>query len=310
MARRPRLRVAIIGAGRVGSVLGRLLVDRGYVITAVVSRTLRSARAGGGFLKCRQVGTELSLIPGNTNLIFVATPHDAVEEVAGNLAALAHLPFRRLAVCHASGMLTAAVLAPLRDRGAAVFSFHPLQTFPRDFPPRKILPYARGIAYGVDGPPEGVRMARQLARALEGKIVLVPPDLRVLYHAACVAASNHLTTVLWVVQRMYEFLQVPEVKFYPLFRPIVEATLANIARTSPVAALSGPIARGGTETVAAHFEALQKSLPELIPYFAAVSLETVRLAAQKGSLDSGKEKELLRLLHAFQSSEKTKQENL
>jgi predicted short-subunit dehydrogenase-like oxidoreductase (DUF2520 family) len=310
MARRPRLRVAIIGAGKVGSVLGRLLVDHGHVITAVVSRTPRSARAGGKFLKCRRVGTELSLIPENTDLIFVATPHDAVVEVAEGLASVTHLPFRRLAVCHASGMLTAAALAPLKDRGSVVFSFHPLQTFPRDFPPRKILPYARGIAYGVDGPPEGIRMARRLAHALEGKIVLIPPDLRVLYHAACVAASNHLTTVLWIVQTMYEFLRVRGVKFYPMFGPIVEATLANIARTSPAAALSGPIARGGTETLAAHFKALEKNLPELIPYFAAVSLETVRLAAAKGSVDSVKEEELLRLIHMFQSSEITKQENL
>lgn len=299
-----------MGAGKVGSVLGLVLVEGGHVVTAVVSRTLRSARAAGRLLKCRRVGTELSLIPASTDVIFLATPHGAIAEVARNLAALPAFPFRRLAVCHASGMLTAEVLEPLRQRGATVFSFHPLQTFPRDFSVRAIVPHARGIVYGVDGPPEGLRMARRLARALEGKCVPIPRELRVLYHAACVVASNHLTTMLWIVQRMYESLRVKGVRFYPMFGPIVEATLSNVARTSPAEALSGPIARGGTETVAGHLEALRQSLPALLPYFTAVSAETVRLASAKGSLNSAREEELLHLLHAYQSSELTNREIL
>jgi predicted short-subunit dehydrogenase-like oxidoreductase (DUF2520 family) len=310
MARRPRLRIAIVGAGKVGAVLGRVLVERGHVITAVVSRTLRSARAAGKFVKCGRTGTDLALIPATTDLIYVTTPHGAIEDIARRLAALPHLTFRRLAVCHASGMHTASILEPLRERGAAVFSFHPLQTFPRDFTPLRIVPYARGIVYGVDGPPEGIRMARRLARELEGRCVVIPPDLRILYHAACVAASNHLTTMLWIVQRMYDCLQIRGTKFYPMFGPIIEATLANIARTSPAAALSGPIARGGMETVAGHFAALQDALPALIPYFASVSIETVHLASLKGSLDPAREEELLRLLHSYRFSENTNQENV
>lgn len=310
MARRPRLRVAIVGAGKVGSVLGRVLVERGHVVTAVVSRTMRSARAGGKFVGCRRAGTDLALIPPATEIVYLTVPHDAVGEVAGRLAEVPHLVFPRLAVCHASGMHTASVLEPVRERGAKVFSFHPLQTFPRDFPPARILTFARGIVYGVDGPPDGVRVARRLARALEGKCVLIPPDLRVLYHAACVAASNHLTTMLWVVERMYTRLQVRGTTFSRMFGPIVAATLANVARTSPAAALSGPIARGGTKTVEGHFAALQEALPALIPYFAAVSIETVHLASRKGSLDPERAKELLQLLHAYQTSVPSNQENL
>jgi predicted short-subunit dehydrogenase-like oxidoreductase (DUF2520 family) len=307
-ARRRRLRIAIVGAGKVGCVLGRVLVERGHVITAVVSRTLRSARSGGRFLGCRRTGTDLSLIPAATEIVYITAPHGAIADIASGLAAVPHFAFRRLAVCHASGMHTAAVLEPLRELGAKVFSFHPLQTFPRDFAPRRIVPHARGIVYGVDGTPGGVRIARRMARELGGKCVLIPPDLRILYHAACVAASNHLTTMLWIVQRMYDRLQIRGTGFYPMFGPIVEATLANIARTSPAAALSGPIARGGTETVAGHFSALRDALPALIPYFASVSIETVHLASAKGSLDSSREEELLRLLHSYQLSENTFQE--
>src|SRR5512143_1776958 len=147
MKHRARLHITIIGAGNVGSVLGRILVENGERVVCVISRTARSASRAGRFLRCRRTSTDLAAIPSETDLIFIATPHSAVADVARALARLADFSFRGVAVCHASGMLTAEVLEPLRLRGATVFSFHPLQTFPRDFPPAAIVPTARGIVY-------------------------------------------------------------------------------------------------------------------------------------------------------------------
>lgn len=133
MKRRTRLNVTIVGAGKVGSVLGRVLVENGCRVVCVVSRTRRSANRVGRFLRSKLAVTDLESIPPETDLIFIATPHSAVTEVAGALARRKGLNFRRIAVCHASGMLTAAALEPLRQAGATVFSFHPLQTFPGIF---------------------------------------------------------------------------------------------------------------------------------------------------------------------------------
>lgn len=293
------MRVAIVGAGKVGSVLGRILVEEGARMTAVVSRSRASARTAGRLLRCANASTALTAIPRETDLVFITTPHDAVGEVARTLAELEGPDFRRLAVCHASGMLTASVLDPCAVRGAAVFSFHPLQTFPRDFHPRDILPRARGIFYGVDGPPRGVRMARRLAALLQGRIIVIPPERRVLYHAACVVASNHLTAMLAEVEAIIRAVLPRERKFMELVRPIIDATLANVAATSPAAALSGPVARGGVDTVARHLEAVRDTVPELLPYFTRMSLETVRLAAAKGSLTAERRATMIGLIRSF-----------
>ena len=279
-----KLRVAIVGGGKVGSVLGRVLAEEGVKITAVVSRSKSSATAAGRFIGCRNASTALTAIPAGTDIVLIATPHETVADVARTLAHLEGLDFKRLAVCHASGMLTASVLDPLAQRGAAVFSFHPLQTFPRDFAPQDIMPGARGIFYGVDGAPRGLRQARRLASALRGRVLLVPPEMREFYHAACVVASNHLTTMLAQVESMYRVLRPKDGNFYAAFGPIVEATIANVAARGPAAALSGPIARGGIDTVARHLEAVARFAPELMPYYTRMSLETVRLAVTKGSL--------------------------
>lgn len=225
----------------------------------------------------------------------ITTPHGAVRDVARALAAGTGLSWNGVAVCHASGMLTAEGLAPLRKAGATVFSFHPLQTFPREFPPRKIVPSARGIVYGVDGAPDGIRMARKLARALEGKILCVPPELREYYHAACVVASNHFTVLLGILDAFYQDIAPGRRDAFDVFGPILQATLNNVRRTSPSQALTGPVARGGTDTLARHFEALKRHAPALIPYYARMTLETLRLAMAKHSLTAAQVNDLTQL---------------
>jgi len=278
------MRVAIIGAGKVGSVLGRILSENGATITCVVSRTARSAQKAGRFIGCKRTSTSLSSIPSDTQWVYITTPHGAVENVAGELAREDGLPFRRMRVCHASGMLTAAALEPLRLRGATVFSFHPLQTFPRDFEPRQILQRGRGIYFGIDGSPAALREAGRFARRLEGHVLVIPPEMRVFYHAACVVASNHLTAMISVLEAMHSRYGTDARNYFRVFKPIIMATLQNIEATSPARALSGPIARGGVETVAQHFDAVKKFAPDLLQYFAAMSLQTLHLADAKGSL--------------------------
>ncbi len=294
--------IAIIGAGKVGSVIGRILVEHGEKVVSVVSRTRKSAQIAGKFLRCRNVSDSLAAIPSTTDLIYIATPHAVVEEVAAGLAGVTHLRFKRLSVCHASGMLTARVLEPLDRKGATVFSFHPLQTFPRDFSARQILPTARGIYYAVDGSPIAVKRARSLARKLGGHVIEINPELRVFYHAACVVASNHLTTLLSVLEVMSERFGDRRQGFLEAFKPIIMATLRNAEKASPAASLSGPIARGGVETVAQHFAAVKEFSPELLPYFGTLTLETVTLAERKGSLTEESARALRDLVHSYTNS--------
>jgi len=291
--------IAIVGGGKVGSVLGRVLAEEGARIVAIVSRTTRSARAAGRFVGCANCSTELTAIPGETDVILIATPQAAISEVAEALANLGGLPLGRMAVCHTSGMLTAAALDPLAARGATVFSFHPLQTFPRDFSVCAILDSARGITFGVDGSARGLRMARYLARLLKGRTVLIPPALRSFYHAACVLASNHLTAMLAILESMHRTIRPEDKRFFTVYEPILRATLGNIAATSPAVALSGPIARGGIETVKGHFDALEAYAPDLIPYFTTMSRETARLASVKGSLTPLQREALEQLLRSY-----------
>lgn len=295
--------VAIVGAGKVGTVLGRVLVENGEKVVCVVSRTKKSAQSAGRFLRCRNVSDSLDAIPATTDIVYITTPHAAVEDVAVNLSRVRHLNFKRLSVCHASGMLTAHALDPLQRRGATVFSFHPLQTFPRDFAPKDIVPTARGICFAADGTRQALKKARLLARKLEGRVIHVRPEMRVFYHAACVVASNHLTALLSILESMFKRFGSRESDYFAVFQPIIVSTLRNVRLTSPQAALSGPVARGGIETVADHFASIRETAPELLQYFGTLTLETVKLAERKGSLTKQRARALRNIVHAYTNSQ-------
>lgn len=288
--------MAIIGAGTVGRVLGRILAEQGDRIVHVVTRTPASARRAARFLDCPSWGTSPAEVPPNVDLLFITTPHDAVAPVARELARARGRPARPFMACHASGMLDARALAPLARLGGTVFSFHPLQTFPRSYPPAAIVPHARGIVYGVDGTAAGLRRAGELARRLGGRAIPIPPARRHLYHAACVVASNHLTALSAVLAELHGALGRPPAEAAEVYRPIMDATLANIRRTGPEQALSGPVARGGTGTVALHLRAVRRAAPHLLPCFSIMTAETVRVARRKGSITARQARELLGLL--------------
>ena len=119
--------------------------------------------------------------------------------------------------------------------------------------------------------------------------------MREFYHAACVVASNHLTTLLGILNAFYHDIAPGRRDFLDTFLPILHATIINVRSTSPSEALTGPVARGGTDTIARHFEAIKRYAPALIPYYARMTLETLRLAMEKHSLTNAQVKDLTQL---------------
>src|SRR4029077_16363182 len=98
--------IAIVGAGRVGSTLGRLLHQNGWRIGPVITRSVRTAhdarrRIGSGQ---PQVGVSQALLA--TDVILIATPDRAIAQTAEALAQIAGgKAWRAKIVLHMSGAL-------------------------------------------------------------------------------------------------------------------------------------------------------------------------------------------------------------
>jgi hypothetical protein len=125
---------------------------------------------------------------------------------------------------------------------------HPLCTFgPEPYEPG----FYRGIPFVVEA---GGPSLRELLPGLPNPAVAIPAADKPLYHALCVVAGN-LTTLVW--QRFFSELRERWGMGRELARPYLERTARNLAEGDPEAALTGPIARGDSGTIARNQAALE-----------------------------------------------------
>lgn len=283
--------VALVGAGAVGSVLARRLVDSGYRIETVLSRRSTDAQALADRVGASAAGSLDEGVPPSVRLVMVCVPDDAIRSVAKSLASLDH-PWHETLVAHTSGAHTAQILSPLSEHGADLLSFHPLQTFTPDTPPSAF----ESIVIGIEGTTQAQAAGETLAQALGARPVRLSAEDKVRYHSAAALASNGLVALMSVVQEVFDTAEVEASTALDLIGPLVEQTLANLQEAPPEEELTGPVARGDVETVEAHLEELSSTVPHLIPLYVALSTEMTRIAERGGQIDAEQAETLLETL--------------
>lgn len=228
--------------------------------------------------------------PGDTTVLLLAVPDSALGEVAWDLANAGPAP-PGCAALHLSGALSTDVLAPLHGAGYSVGSLHPLQTVADPWLSADRLV---GIAFAIAGEPAAALAAHRLVNALQGTPLVIPPALRPVYHAAAVTASNYLVAVMSAASRLLRQAGVPAEQTLPALLPLVRGTLDNLEKLGVPAALTGPVARGDTDTIRLHLGRLS---PDDRTLYCALGREVLRLARNTG-LDEQKAGEIEDLLRS------------
>ncbi len=176
------LSVSIIGAGAVGAALALALRRKKHRFHIVASRRGRSATLLGNKVGAARTGRWPLRNTDFEGIIFIAVPDDTVNIVAQQLAK-AQKDFSRCVVFHTSGILSSNILGVLKKRGAAVGSFHPLQTFPKNGSAFKDW---KNIWIGIEGDVRAVAAGKRLARELGARPFELSPAHKGLYHIAAV----------------------------------------------------------------------------------------------------------------------------
>jgi len=248
--------IALVGAGRVGQTLTRALRQRGYRIGMVVTAHAATAKAAARFIGAGTPATGLVPELAKADILLLTTPD---REVASMARRLARLPvgWRGRVVLHTSGALCSKELAPLRARGAAVGSCHPIYPFPR--PLRR---FPRGVVFDLEGDRRAMKEAMGLARSLGGLPIQLNAQGKALCHAAGTLVAGHLMALVDLGTRGLIRAGVPRRLAWPALQPLVRETLAGYGRWG-AAAWTGPLQRGDVGTVRRHLTAL-RALPH--PY--------------------------------------------
>lgn len=271
--------LAIIGAGRVGRALGRRLRELGWKIGAVVTRSAASARRAVRFIGAGKACAGMTRQILASRVILIATPDDEIAIVAQELARIGAEELRGRVVLHTSGAMGSGALEAARERGAAVGSMHPLQSFSG-----VAVPSLEGKVFAVEGDTQAVLVARQIARSLGGSPVRIAGNKKLLYHAAAAMAAGHVLAVEEAATQLLFSLGMRRGEAVRALLPLTRQVLENFETLGPRSAWTGPLSRGDYKVVRAHLEALQESPKEFAQAYEALSRLAARVLAQDSAV--------------------------
>lgn len=239
-----RRRIGIIGAGRVGTVLGARLQASGHRIVAVSARS-DASRARAAALLPDVAIKEPAHIVAEADVIVLAVPDDELIAVAETLAPAAR-PGQYF--CHTSGRHGLEALAALDRVGAHPVALHPAMTFTGTR-----VDVDRTCVFGVTASDAHREFCEAIVADLGGTSMWIAEKDRALYHAALAHGANHLVTL--IAQAMDLLSRIGADDPAAVLRPLLTAALEN-SLTLKDAALTGPVARGDLTTLRAHADAL------------------------------------------------------
>jgi predicted short-subunit dehydrogenase-like oxidoreductase (DUF2520 family) len=283
-----RLRVGVVGAGRVGTALAVALGRAGHEVSAVSAVSDASIRR----IEQRLPGVAIRQPPevvASADLVLMTVPDDVLPGLVAGLAATGAAVEGRL-IAHASGRHGLGVLDPVVRAGALPLALHPVMTFtgrPDD------IDRLAGISFGVTAPDPLRPVAEALVVEMGGEPVFIAEEQRDLYHAALASGANYLVTL--VVQASDLLRDAGVTHPARMLGPLLSAALDNALRLGD-AALTGPVARGDADTVASHVNALRADAPEALPAYLALARLTADRAVAAGTLSAPDAQRLLGVL--------------
>lgn len=269
-------KVGVVGAGRVGSVLAAALRARGHTVVAAHGVS-DASRARAADLLPGVPLTPVATVVEQADLLLLAVPDDTLPGLVQGVARSTGFRHGHV-VAHTSGRHGVAVLDPAAAAGAITMAVHPAMTFTGTSVDLQRL---AGTRFGVTVAAEHVDTADGLVSELAGVALHIAETDRDLYHAALAHGANHLVTLVSDAIDLLGRAGVSDPA--GTLRPLLQAALDNVLESGS-AALTGPVARGDSGTVAAHLRTIGANAPDSVELYAALARQTAARAVADGRL--------------------------
>ncbi|HJQ44387.1 MAG TPA: DUF2520 domain-containing protein [Jatrophihabitantaceae bacterium] len=283
-----RLRIGVVGAGRVGSALGAALARAEHEVVAVSAVSTESRRRAERFLPGVPIRA-VDEVVAEAEFVLLAVPDDALRPLVAGLAGADVWRPGQL-VAHTSGAAGIGVLDAAAARGVLPLALHPVMTFtgrPED------VDRISGATFGVTADDDLRPVAEVLVVEMGAEPVWVPESARPLYHAALTVGSNHLVTLVNDALGLLTTAGVEEPG--RLIAPLLSAALDNVLRLGD-AALTGPVSRGDVDTVLVHLRTIAAQAPDSLQAYIAMARRTAERARAAGRLTDAQAEAVLRAL--------------
>ena len=255
----------------------------GYVITAIVSRSKKSAEALSAKIPSSPKALGISQIGSlpETELILITTPDTEIASTAERLAKIKTTGAIKPVVLHTSGSLSSEVLSPLKEIGCSVGSMHPLASVSKAELGSKRF---KNAYFCIEGDKKAQQAARQIVSCLHGRSFSLETKYKPLYHAAAVMTSGHTTALFSAAVDILAKCGLSRSKAKDVLLPLLRGTVENLVKQTPAQALTGTFARVDIDAFERHIKLLAenagKDTTEIYLLLGKISL---KLAEEQGA---------------------------
>jgi len=274
-----KIKIGIIGAGKVGVSLGFVMLKKGLSVIAIsdneedaLNNAYRYLGSKGNIIFTKDNFYALNL----SDVVILAIQDRLIKDVAGELYSKAET-FVNKVIAHTCGSMASDVLKPLDEKGAALGVIHPLQTFPDIESAIKVIPETY---FFIEASGKAKDVLEFIGKKIGKSTILIKGQHMVLYHLSAVFVCNLLCALLYLSENIMKKIDIELAPFFP----IIKATLNNIEKKGPLYSLTGPIVRGDVDTVFSHLKAIEdERLIKLV--YKDLSLVAAQMAKERKVID-------------------------
>ena len=271
------MKIGFIGAGKAGVTLGKYFSLHGIEITGYYSRHIQSAREAAEFTAA-DIYERASDLLADSDVLFLTVPDDAIagcyRELCRSVGSIQGKIF-----CHASGAMTAEAAFPeIEAAGAYGYSVHPLFAISDRFSAYSQL---ADVFFTLEGSAGRRDFMLEWLTAAGLTVQSIEAACKARYHAAAAIVSNQVVALFEEGRRMLEECGFQPEAAQKALKPLFLGNAAQVAEKGAVRALTGPVQRGDTGTLAKHLAVFKDSRDRLL--YLLLSRELVKLARAKSA---------------------------
>lgn len=275
------MKIGIIGAGKAGTTIGKVISDSSDCLVGFYSRSFQSACDSANFTNSNSYEKIEELILASDTL-FVTVPDGEIAKVWDYIAGLS-LDLNGKIFCHFSGSLSSDVFSCRgfnddfhnKESEVRFASFHPIFAFSNKYESFKTF---QNVYFTAEGDSFAVKKLREFFENLGHRVSVISSENKAKYHAACVFASNLLVGLISSSVGILKDCGFDEETAYSAFETLTMNNARSVFEKGAEGALTGPVERNDITTVEKHLKVLDGNDKEI---YRALTKEVIRIAKNK-----------------------------
>lgn len=240
------MRINIIGAGKVGKVIGRKLMDTGIAsIGSVLNSTIENAKAAANFIGGGQAIASVKEL-ADAEIQFIATPDERIREICDN--AVSEKKFSENSIIlHFSGVLDTHVLATAKKTGCFTARIHPIKHM---YDVRQAFDTFQDVYCVYQGDDEAYDIINTIFTAINGIVIRMANQNNQAYHAAGVFAASYHQILAAAAAKLYESCGISHEDAMDLSIALAQTALTNTKQKKIYSEfVEGPVKRLDEKTI-------------------------------------------------------------